>query len=100
MQSSYDLEGNRTVVYVPALGYRVVTQYDANHRPTRMTTDKGEIWIFNYDSANRRTRVVYPDDSVKFTFVRYCGLGGRRVGARCGVQRRYASRQTKAKFGS
>lgn len=65
---SWDVEGNRTSVSVPGTMYLVTTEYDANHRPTRMVDAwTGDIWYFNHDAANRRTSVVYPDGSAIFT---------------------------------
>jgi YD repeat-containing protein len=65
---TWDLEGNRTSISIEQTGYWVTTEYDANHRPVRMTDQQnGDVWYFNYDAANRRTSVVYPDGSAIFT---------------------------------
>jgi YD repeat-containing protein len=65
---TWDLEGNRTSISIEQTGYWVTTEYDANHRPVRMVDQQnGDVWYFNYDAANRRTSVVYPDGSAIFT---------------------------------
>jgi YD repeat-containing protein len=64
---TWDLEGKRTSTTVPETGYAVHTEYDVNHRPIRQVDNEGDVWLFEYDAANRRTAVIYPDGSGNFT---------------------------------